>query len=278
MALGATALAGCGGGEDKPATTAPPKPQAQQPRATATTTTSTAPSTPGASGPTTVQRAQGLGQTLRLTTRDTALEVSVDRVSVPLTAGSSAVPDPGYRFAGVGVTLRNVGRSVYNGTLYGDADLFTRDGAETQHSVVISGPCAGGDFIKALAPGDRRRGCFVFELPVKAKPGEVRITPDGGFGPSAGSWPVPASTPDRATYPPESERAFVQSCSRRGSPAACRCLLTELQKRLTYEDFEALDQQAREGYTPRQARALLTQAARSCRDVIRRGSGGGNPA
>ncbi len=229
-----------------------------------------APSYPS-NGPTTIKRVPGLGGVVRLATRSTVLDVSVQRVVAPIPSGSSS-PDADKRFIGVKVKVHNAGHAVYNGVLYGDGTLTTQSGLGLQHDVVIDGECASDQFLKGLAPGETRQGCFVFQIPMNAKPAEVRFTPDGGFAREAASWRVPASNPDYAAYPRPDQQSFLRGC-RPGGRVLCGCLLSQIEKRVAYADFQKIAQDLSDGYKSDRYKETLRVASRTCVRTLRhRGS------
>jgi len=236
------------------------------------TPTPSGPSSTYSNGPTTIKRAPELGGVVRLATRSTTLDVSVERVMVPIPSGSSSA-DPDKRFVGVLVKVHNAGHAVYNGVIFGDGTLTTQSGLGLQHDVVLDGVCASDQFLRALAPGDTRQGCFVFQIPTNAKPGEVRFIPDGGFAREAGSWHVPASNPDYPAYPRFDQQNFLRG-RRPGGRVLCGCLLTQIEKRVAFPDFQKIARDLNDNYKSDRYKETLGVASRTCVRTLRhRGSG-----
>jgi len=228
---------------------------------------------PSSNGPTTIKRAPGLGGVVRLATRSTTLDVAVQRVVAPIPSGSTS-PDPDMRFIGVLVKVHNAGRAIYNGETYGDGTLTTRSGLGLKHDVVIDGVCASDQFLKALGPGDTRQGCFVFQIPMSAKPGEVRFIPDGGFAREAGSWRVPGSNPDYPTYPRFDQQNFLRGC-RPGGRELCGCLINQIEKRVAFADFQEIARDLNDGFKSDRYKETLAAATRTCATALRRRRGSG---
>jgi hypothetical protein len=64
-------------------------------------------------------------------------------------------------------------------------------------------------------------------------------------------------------YPKKSVEAFVATCSKQNgvSKEACRCVIARLEKLMSYDEFVAADQAAREGRKPTAASSAKLQAA-----------------
>ncbi len=228
---------------------------------------STAPTSTYSNGPTTIKRAPTLGSVVRVATRTTALDVSVQRVVAPIPSGSTS-PDPDKRFIGVLVKVHNAGHAIYNGEVFGDGTLSTASGLSLQHDVVIDGVCASEQFLKALAPGDTQQGCFVYQIPLNAKPGEFRFLPDDGYAREAASWRVPASNPDYAAYPTFDQQTFLRGC-RPGGHALCGCLLSQIERRVAFPDFQKIAQDLSDGYKSDRYKQMIGVATRSCVSTLR---------
>lgn len=73
---------------------------------------------------------------------------------------------------------------------------------------------------------------------------------------------------DESAYPEKSVKAFVDTCSKQpgASRAACRCMIERLQETMSYAEFVAADNAARQGGEPNaRAAAKLEAAADRCR-------------
>jgi hypothetical protein len=55
------------------------------------------------------------------------------------------------------------------------------------------------------------------------------------------------------TYPPDVEQSFLSACEKATSKASCACQLHEFKKKYTYDEFKALDTQARGDESDRRA-------------------------
>ncbi|HEY2635812.1 MAG TPA: hypothetical protein VGI54_00370, partial [Solirubrobacteraceae bacterium] len=188
---------------------------------------------------------------------------SVDRVIAPLTVGEYATTDPGQRLVGVRATVRNVGRRVYDGSDYGDATARASDGTELKHDVAIDGPCTG-EVMRAIAPGETRRGCFVFQAPLRGLPHTIRISPDDGFGAQAAEWTVPAGTRDVATYPRAARAALVRGCATRLGTTTCHCIIDAMRRGVSWPDFQAMEPDFTDGDPPSRWMQTAAAAGRAC--------------
>ena len=67
-------------------------------------------------------------------------------------------------------------------------------------------------------------------------------------------------------YPEESRTAFVQNCAANGgTEARCTCVLNEVEKQLTYEEFTEVDREVSEtGKVPDSFREVQDNAIASC--------------
>jgi hypothetical protein len=118
------------------------------------------------------------------------VRVTVDRVVDPVEVGAADTTiTRGARFAGVFISLLNVGETNYDESPLADASLVTSGGAKVLGEQVLGGPCAGefASHVKVV-PGATRSGCIVFEVPAGQKPAEFQFALDSGFGQEVGTW------------------------------------------------------------------------------------------
>jgi Domain of unknown function (DUF4352) len=161
------------------------------------TVTTSARSTTAAQAPTAARASTGgssqrakIGDTLTLTgDGGETMAVTVDRVMDPLQVGSYDQADPGQRFVGVQVTLKNVGRVAYSDSPSNGATLLSNTNEQAQGQIVSGGPC-GNDFQSSanIAPGDTQQGCIPFEMPTGETPATFQFTLNSGFADQTGQW------------------------------------------------------------------------------------------
>jgi hypothetical protein len=131
-----------------------------------------------------------LGDPIRLAGSASQMRVTADRLLDPVQVGAAdATITKGARFAGVFITLQNVGQTNYDESPLADASLVTSGGAKVLGEQVLGGPCAG-EFAShvEVAPGATRHGCIVFEVPAGQKPAVFQYALDSGFGEEVGMW------------------------------------------------------------------------------------------
>ena len=209
-------LVGCGGQTIVKTVTvagAHPSPTAAQresPSATVAPAASTNKASTTSSHP--AARQAVVGDTLRLRGSDgEAMNVTVDGVLDPLTVGVDDQADPGQRYIGVQITLRNVGSVAYSDSPSNGATLLSNENEQATGEIVSGGPC-GNDFQSSanIAPGDEQQGCLPFELPRGETPSSFQFTLDSGFADQTGQWSL-AGTDDPT--PTTSNPASVTSPS-----------------------------------------------------------------
>ena len=111
------------------------------------------------------------------------------RVAGTATAGSEYVePQDGHRLVAVRMTLTDQGQAAYTDAPCDGARLIDADGPQDSaaHHDVQEGRTPAGSV--TVSPGDRRRGLFVFELPVGVEPVMFRFGPESGFAEQKGEW------------------------------------------------------------------------------------------
>jgi hypothetical protein len=132
----------------------------------------------------------GIGTPITLRGTSTELEVTVTGVIDPLPASSAdQTLHPGDRFAGVRLTLRNIGDGSYAESPLSDSKLFVADGSEADGVNLVSGPCGGSFPLHVgLRPGRAATGCVPFELGPSQHPVRFEFSLDSGFGSELGTW------------------------------------------------------------------------------------------
>ena len=66
--------------------------------------------------------------------------------------------------------------------------------------------------------------------------------------------------PAKHEYPPEVATTFITRCAAQAPRGACECTLDAIQRRFTYEQFTALEQQTRDtGKTPTEFQAVANE-------------------
>src|SRR5262249_6282627 len=131
-----------------------------------------------------------LGDTITLEGIENKMAVTVSRVLDPPSVGEFDQPlEKGNRLVAVEMALRNVGDHTYNDSPSNGATLLLKGDRQAQSTIVSGGECASGFAESAtIAPGSRRVGCIVFEVPGDAQPVTFQFALDSGFGPQTGEW------------------------------------------------------------------------------------------
>jgi len=142
-------------------------------------------------GPPTGSNRARIGQSIRLAGSERlAMRVLVSRVRDPAPVGpADATLGVNARLVGIDIELENVGPTPYNAAPLSGAKLVLDNGRAVNGSNVLEGPCAGGFALHArIAPGRRRGGCLVFEVPGSRRPVGFRYALDSGFAEEQGEW------------------------------------------------------------------------------------------
>jgi hypothetical protein len=131
-----------------------------------------------------------LGGSIRLQSEASAIRVTVNRVDDPVVVGAAdATVMPKAHFAGVFITLRNVGQTNYDESPLSDASLLLSGVAKVLGEGVLGGPCARGFASHAkVLPGAEASGCIAFEVPAGQSPATFQFALDSGFGQEVGMW------------------------------------------------------------------------------------------
>jgi hypothetical protein len=131
-----------------------------------------------------------LGGSIRLAGSASQMRVTVSKVDDPVAVAPADAPvEPNARFAGVFITLRNVGDTPYDESPLSDASLLLSGGAKIEGAGVLGGPCARMFASHVtVEPGAERSGCIAFEVPAKQSPATFQFALDSGFGEEVGMW------------------------------------------------------------------------------------------
>jgi hypothetical protein len=187
-ALTALVLAGCGSTTVIKTVT---EPDTTRPSTTTPTATSAAQPRP---------ESLRVGDSVTVDTSDTSLRLKVTEVLDPLDVGEFDEPDSGNRFVGIGLSVRNVGDTSYSDALANGSTLILAGATQASTTTVSGGPCGNGfDADVKIAPGDVRRGCIAFEVPVGKRLRSFQFTGDSGFADETGQWELPAHPVRAAT-------------------------------------------------------------------------------
>lgn len=132
-----------------------------------------------------------LGDTITLAGNTEGLKIAVTPTKVVqkgTPANAIVTPKEGFRLFAVTFEIKNVGTAAYDDSPSNCVKVVDTDGQEYSASL-------GGEITQAhtfgstkIAPGDRRRGALVFEVPESAEIDKVQYTPESGFGPETGEW------------------------------------------------------------------------------------------
>lgn len=131
----------------------------------------------------------GIGTPITLRGEETELEVRVTRLIDPAPVSpADQTLQPGGRFVGIELALRNIGMGVYSESPLSDSKLLA-GGSEADPVNLIGGPCGGRFPLHlALRPGARARGCVPFEVRDALRPSRFRFALDSGFATEVGTW------------------------------------------------------------------------------------------
>ena len=131
-----------------------------------------------------------------------SLAVTVNGVIDPLPQSEFDTPEPGSRFVGIEITLKNVGSKAYSDSPSNGATLLSTTNEQANSTLVASGPC-GSSFASSvkIAPGDLQRGCIPFQLPQAQQPGTFQFTLNSGFADQTGQWSLAGASTSPGTTP-----------------------------------------------------------------------------
>ncbi len=137
--------------------------------------------------------AAAIGGTVTVKGNKPGESLQVQLVSVRDPASSALVaPEPGSRFVGIDLTVRDVGTAVYHDSPSNGTALFGSDGQRYLADVLDAVQPALGTL--SLAPGASATGFITFQVPTAARLVRFNLTLDLGFGPQTGTWVVGPSS------------------------------------------------------------------------------------
>lgn len=125
-----------------------------------------------------------IGDIVSLETVDTEVELAVESVDDSIQVGEFDEPSlPGGRFVAVEIAIDNTGDNQFGGSLFPAVSLVTDADTEAEIATPIESPCST-EFVTdtQIAPGDRRAGCIVFEVPKRETPRLFQFSVDAGGG------------------------------------------------------------------------------------------------
>lgn len=130
-----------------------------------------------------------LGDAVTIEGEGTELRVVATRVLDPAPSVAADRPlEPGGRFVGVRLRVRNIGDERYASSLGAGARLLTTRGP-APFAGLIAGPCERSFGARlVLAPGEGKAGCISFEVKRNARPQRFTLALEAGFGREVGVW------------------------------------------------------------------------------------------
>jgi hypothetical protein len=133
-----------------------------------------------------------VGSTIDLTGNASGekLAVTLVRLHRRVSGSEFETPQPGDRFAGIQLRLRNVGTATFSDSVSNDVVVFDKKGQSYESTIASSVGCTQFASTERLAPGESGLGCVLFEVPVSAKIARVQVTLDSGFADQTGEWKV----------------------------------------------------------------------------------------
>jgi len=131
--------------------------------------------------------ASTIGGTLTVRGKLPGESLQVQLVSIRDPASSSVIqPDPGNRFVGIQLAVRNVGTSTHHDSPSNGTALFSTDGQRSLADVLDAVQPALGTL--TLPPGATATGFITFQVAASATLARFNLTLDLGFGPQTGTW------------------------------------------------------------------------------------------
>lgn len=138
-------------------------------------------------GSTALDATVGGSITLRGSADGLLVEATALGVRDPASTPDSFIqPDPGNRYVGIRVRLRNVGTAVYSDSPSNGASAVDQNDQEFSASIFDAVEPGLGSL--KIRPGDRRVGWITFEVPDGSRLRLFQLTLDSGFGPETGEW------------------------------------------------------------------------------------------
>ena len=131
--------------------------------------------------------ASTIGGTVTVRGKLPSESLQVQLVGIRDPASSSVIqPDPGNRFVGIQLAVKNVGTSTYHDSPSNGTALFSTDGQRSLADVLDAVQPALGTL--TLAPGATASGFITFQVATSATLARFNLTLDLGFGPETGTW------------------------------------------------------------------------------------------
>jgi archaellum component FlaG (FlaF/FlaG flagellin family) len=128
-----------------------------------------------------------MGGTVTVRGNQPGESLQVQLVAIRDPASSPVVqPDPGHRFVGVQLAVRNVGTSTYHDSPSNGTAIFASDGQRYLADVLDAVRPGLGTL--SLAPGAGASGFITFQVATDATLVRFNVTLDLGFGPQTGTW------------------------------------------------------------------------------------------
>jgi Domain of unknown function (DUF4352) len=116
------------------------------------------------------------------------MAVTVTRLYDPAAAAQYLGPRRGRKYVAVDLVLKNTGTKAYSDSPGNGATLLdTRDHGYTETLSETTSCQYIGSSVK-IAPGSKRAGCLIFEVPKDAKPAVFQFGLDSGFADETGEW------------------------------------------------------------------------------------------
>ena len=112
------------------------------------------------------------------------------RVLDPVEVGEFNQPAEGFRYVGVEVRLRNLGRRSYTDSPGNGSRLVTGAGASLKNEILVDSNC-NTDGSLTIPRGKSKVTCVAFAVPVGATPRFFKHTLNSGYGPDTGQWRLP---------------------------------------------------------------------------------------
>jgi hypothetical protein len=136
----------------------------------------------------------GTTQTLHGMSDGEILAVTLTKVVDPAEpADEFSAPSGGHRLVALQFRIANTGSAKYVDAIDNDVQLVDDKGQT--YGPTLDEVSAGPGFVEVrIAPGDRRLGYVVFEIPRGVRLGTAQFVPDSGFADETGQWQLPAGS------------------------------------------------------------------------------------
>lgn len=112
------------------------------------------------------------------------------RVLDPVEVGDFNQPPEGFRYVGIEVRMRNLGRKAYTDSPGNGSRIVTGAGASLKNEILVDSNC-NTDGSLTIPRGKSKVTCIAFAVPVGATPRFFKHTLNSGFGPDTGRWRIP---------------------------------------------------------------------------------------